>query len=222
MSETKVGLALPRDTPGSPGEAIRVFFRHGSPRLLVAALALVAVVRLKLDDWALVDVALVLVVLGCWPALEWFIHVHLLHFQPRTVLGLRLHPLSARRHREHHLDPWRFERAFIPVPTLCASVTGLTLSAALLPPSAWTAAFTVLALGLHYEWVHYLCHIRMQPRSRRYRVLIQNHRRHHFKSEHHWMGVSMLGGDVLFGTGGEPDLVDRSPSVRTLDDDRAA
>ncbi len=158
-----------------------------------------------------------LAVLLGWPLLEWLIHVHVLHFRPRTVLGLRIDLMNARRHRAHHLDPWRFERAFVPVPSLLLIQFTFLAIAAIGPwPALWTGAAAITVLALRYEWVHYLCHIRYCPHSHRYRTLVQNHRRHHFKSEKHWLGVSMLGGDRLLGTDDDPGDVAHSPTVRTI------
>jgi len=223
MSHDSPTLALARDTPGSFTEALSVFFSHWSPRVLVLGLATMATVRTCLGSWSLADLLLPLAVALLWPILEWLVHVHLLHFKPRTVLGVRLDPMNARRHRAHHLDPWRFERAFIPVASLVLAQAKLLLVAGMSPwPAVWTLVATITALGLRYEWVHYLCHIRYSPRSHRYRTLVQNHRRHHFKNEKHWLGVSMLGGDLLMGTATDPGAVELSPTVRTIHADSTA
>ena len=215
--------ALARDTPGEFSEALRVFCGHSSPRLLILAALVTLTARVVVGSWSALDLLVPVVIASLWPLLEWLIHVHLLHFRPRTVLGIRIDPLNARRHREHHLDPWRFERAFIPVPGLLFALAKLLAVAALSPwPVAWTAVLSTVLLGLHYEWVHYLAHVRYCPRSHRYRTLVLNHRRHHFKSEKHWMGVSMLSGDLLMGTAAEPHHVEHSPTVRHLHKGEAA
>lgn len=215
--------AMPRDTPGEFTEALRVFCSHSSPRLLILAALGSILVRTVVGSWSTLDLLVPLVIAALWPMLEWLIHVHLLHFRPRRVLGIRIDPLNARRHREHHLDPWRFERAFIPVPGLLLALAKLLMVAALCPwPVAWTALITTVLLGLHYEWVHYLAHVRYCPRSHHYRTLVLNHRRHHFKSEKYWLGVSMLSGDLLMGTSAEPHNVEHSPTVRLLHKGEAA
>ena len=78
-----------------------------------------------------------------------------------------------------------------------------------------------LALSLHYEWVHFLCHTRVPPRTRDYQRLVRNHRRHHFKNEHDWFGVTRLGGDRLLGTGPALGAVPTSPTARSLEGVRA-
>jgi len=56
----------------------------------------------------------------------------------------------------------------------------------------------------------------LQPRTALYRRLWKNHRRHHFKSEHYWFGVTMRGSDRLLRTA--PGLGDKptSPTARSL------
>ena len=73
-----------------------------------------------------------------------------------------------------------------------------------------------LALSLHYEWVHFLVHTRVQPRTAYYQRLWKNHRRHHFKNEHYWFGVTMLGGDRLLRTSPDLATVATSNTARTL------
>jgi hypothetical protein len=217
MSEERRPLALPRDTPSDFPAAVSVFFSHWSPRVLLGGMLLTCAARAAGGALGPADLLLPLAVLLGWPLLEWLIHVHILHFRPRTVLGLRIDPMNARRHRAHHLDPWRFERAFVPVPSLLLIQSALLCSAAISPwPALWTVAVVITGLALRYEWVHYLCHIRYCPSSHRYRTLVQNHRRHHFKNEKYWLGVSMLSGDRLLGTDGDPAEVAHSATVRTI------
>jgi len=216
-------LWLPRDTPATLNEAVQVFFRHASPLVLSLVVVATTALRIALGSWSAVDLLVPPTIVLCWPMLEWLIHVHLLHFRPRQVFGIRIDPLNARRHRQHHQDPWRFERAFIPLPGLLLALAKLVMVAALSPwPAMWTAVITITLLGLHYEWVHYLAHIRYCPRSHRYRTLVLNHRRHHFKNEHYWMGVSMISGDLLMGTSADPDEVKHSPTVRHVHQGEAA
>ncbi len=216
-------LMLPRDTPSEFNEAVRIFFGHASPLLLSLAVVSTGAIRISFGSWSVFDLLIPPAILVGWPMLEWMIHVHLLHFRPRRILGIRIDPLNARRHRQHHMDPWRYERAFIPIPGLLLALAKLFFVAALSPwPAMWTALITITLLGLHYEWVHYLAHVRYCPRSHRYRTLVLNHRRHHFKNEKYWMGVSMSSGDLLMGTDAAPDGVEHSPTVRHIHQGEAA
>ena len=71
-------------------------------------------------------------------------------------------------------------------------------------------------MTLHYEWVHYMVHSRYKPKSAYYRRLWVNHRLHHCKNEHYWMGVTMLAGDAVLGTAKKKEEVPTSPTCRTL------
>ena len=44
----------------------------------------------------------------------------------------------------------------------------------------------------------------------------RNHRLHHFKNEHYWMGVTMHLGDRVLGTLASPKEVPTSPTCRDL------
>jgi len=219
LAEVPRPLAAP-DSPRRLREALALFLRFGSPRLLLALLAGSLAVRLSLGGltaWDLVPVAgLVLV----WPLEEWLIHVFVLHAKPLRVFGRTLDFELPRKHREHHRDPWRFDLIFIPMSSFLYSLPLLGLVWFAVTPSAalaWTGITAHLALALHYEWVHFLVHTRVVPRARYYQRLWKNHRRHHFKNEHYWFGVTMLSGDRLLRTGPAHETVPTSPTARTLE-----
>jgi hypothetical protein len=197
-----------------------VFLRFGSPRILLGVLAVSLAVRASLGGFSAWDLVPIVGLLLLWPLNEWLIHVFILHARPRRVLGRTLDFHVPREHRKHHRDPWKLELLFIPLrafpytlPPLVFLWYAVTPSAAL----AWTGIVAHLALALHYEWVHFLVHTRVTPRTRHYRRLWKNHRRHHFKNEHYWFGVTMLSGDRWLGTGPAHDSVPTSPSCRALE-----
>ena len=158
---------------------------------------------------------------------EWIIHRHLLHAEPTSWTSRTLG--TGLRHREHHLDPpdidWLMLRgvdAAVFVVAFGAITAGWTLpllavtGSDLLGPflSAWMLA----AIGLaHYEWVHLLVHSRYRCRSRYYARLARNHRRHHYRNERYWLGVTTNSGDRLMRTypAGKHD-VELSDTARTL------
>jgi len=211
-------LASPKDTPGTRSDAIRVFFRHLSPRVL-ATFALVAwAARIPLGNFGAADVLALALMIAVWPLQEWCIHVFILHSKPFRLGGRTFHLANARKHAAHHRDPWNLGIIFIPMYTvLPAGLLHLVLWNALLPtPLAFTVIAGYFTASLHYEWVHYLAHVRWRPTLGHYQVLVDSHRRHHFKNESQWWGVSMLMGDRLLGTA--PSVKDVAPSktVRTL------
>jgi hypothetical protein len=70
-----------------------------------------------------------------------------------------------------------------------------------------------LLLAFHYEWVHFLVHTHVVPRTALYRRLWRNHRLHHFKNDHYWFGVTMLSGDRLLRTAPDPAKVPKALHV---------
>jgi hypothetical protein len=207
------------DSPRSLREALPVFLRHASPRILVAATLAAALLRLRLGPPTAADLLPLAGLLLFWPLQEWWLHVHVLHFRPLRLWGRTLDFRVPRLHRAHHRDPWRIELLFIPAHSFLYSlplVGALWYAVTPSPALAWTGITAHLALALHYEWVHFLVHTRVVPRSRLYRRLWRNHRLHHFKNEGYWFGVTMLSGDRWLGTAPEPSRVPLSPSCREL------
>ena len=207
------------NSPRTLGEAIPYFLRQTSPRIVIAALALATVARVAVGDWSAWDVLPVAGLVAWWPVQEWLIHVFILHYKPRRLFGRVWDFRVPQSHRAHHREPWNVAIGFIPLqsftfslPLLCLLWFGLMPTAAL----ALSGLVTYLALTLHYEWVHFLVHTRYQPRSAWYQRLWRNHRLHHFKNEHYWMGVTMLGGDRLFGTAPATAEVPTSATCREL------
>lgn len=205
--------------PRTLREALAEFVRHGSPRILAACLAGAAAARLFVAQWSLWDLAPLAGLLLYWPLQEWLIHVFVLHAKPKRLLGRTLDFRVPRKHRAHHQQPWRLDLLFIPMHSFLYSIPILVGVWWLVTPSlplALTGITAHFALALHYEWVHFLVHTRVQPRTAVYRRLWKNHRWHHFKNEHYWFGVTMLGGDRLLGTAPDLAAVPTSPTARTL------
>jgi hypothetical protein len=207
------------DSPRTLAEALPVFLRHGSPRILIAALALALTLRLQLGDWSGWDLLPLAGLAAYWPIQEWLIHVYILHFKPVVLFGRTIDFRVPRSHRVHHRAPWDIARLFIPmhsflytIPIVGFTWWALTPTAAL----AMTGVVAHLALSLHYEWVHFLVHTRVMPRTAWYQRLRRNHRLHHFKNEHYWFGVTMLSGDQLLHTTPPLAAVPTSRTCREL------
>lgn len=211
--------SAPTSVPRTLREMAGVFWRHSSPRVLFAAFSLALVCRIAVGGVSAWDAAPVAGLLAFWPVQEWLIHVFILHRKPMVWRGRTVDFRVPRKHRAHHADPWRLDLVFIPVHSFVFSLPILVGIWFLLMPTtalALTGICAHLALSLHYEWVHTLCHTRVTPRLAYYQRLVKNHRRHHFKNENYWYGVTMLGGDHLLGTAPEPGAVATSPTARTL------
>jgi sterol desaturase/sphingolipid hydroxylase (fatty acid hydroxylase superfamily) len=84
------------------------------------------------------------------------------------------------------------------------------------PGLALTAMISFGAAALHYEWVHYMTHTSVAPRSGWFRRVRRNHRYHHFKSERYWYGFTLPLVDTLLGTNPKPAGIETSATARTL------
>ncbi len=206
---------LPRDRRA----ALRLFWTHPSP-LLIAGFALgFGCWRGSMAPLGWKDALVAVAVLAYFPFNEWLIHVYMLHYRPRKLLGRTIDFYLPLTHRRHHADPWNLKWVFIP-----RHVHVLTLPAvALLLWALWpwkelvlSGEVTYLLLGLHYEWVHYLAHIPWCPDIAHYRRRVREHRYHHFRNENYWWGVSMGGGDRFFGTAPAVEDIGRSGTTSTL------
>jgi hypothetical protein len=201
-------------------DACREFSRHPSPWLIGGTLVVAAGARVVVGGWqpteALVPVALVAV----FPFVEWIVHVTILHWRPRRIGRLRLDPLLARKHREHHVDPRVVPLIFIPWQALLwvlPAALGVALLACPRLGMGLTFLMSLTALGLAYEWCHYLIHSDYKPKTAAYRAIWRNHRQHHFKNEHYWFTVTSAGtADRVLGTCPDPAAVATSPTAKNL------
>jgi hypothetical protein len=201
-------------------DAGREFWRHPSTWMIGTMLAVAAGARIAYGDWQITDALVPAIMLAAFPFFEWLVHVCILHWRPRQVGALRLDPLLARKHREHHVDPRDIPLVFIPWQALLW-VLPVAVGIALLafPRTALGLTFlTFLAvLGLCYEWCHYLVHSDYKPKTAAYRAVWRNHRQHHFKNEHYWFTVTSAGtADRLLGTYPDPATVATSPTAKNL------
>jgi len=219
-ARAQAGAAGPAESPRTLREAIAVFLQHGSPRFLIACFVLALGVRIRVGGWSAWDVAPLAGLLLYWPIQEWGIHVFILHARPKRIFGRTIDFRVPREHRAHHREPWRLDLIFIPIHSFLYSfplLIGIWFAVAPTAPLALTGIAGHLALALHYEWVHFLVHTRVQPHHAYYQRLRKNHRRHHFKNEHYWFGVTMLGGDHLLRTAPAVAAVPTSPTARSLE-----
>lgn len=207
-------------SPRTLREALPVFASHASPRVLLACLSIAVASRVAVGGFSAWDLVPLAGILLYWPIQEWLIHVFILHAKPRTIFGRTFDARVPQKHRAHHREPWRLELLFIPTHSFLYSIPillGLWWVITPTPALALTGITAHFALALHYEWVHFLVHTRVQPRSAYYQRLWRNHRRHHFKNENYWYGVTMLGGDRLLGTAPELASVPTSKTARNLE-----
>ncbi|NLE78812.1 MAG: sterol desaturase family protein [Rhodococcus sp.] len=201
-------------------DAASEFVRHPSPWMIGGLLVVALTLRVVVGNWQLTDLVVPVVMLAAFPFVEWVIHVCVLHWKPRHVLGLTVDSLLARKHREHHADPRDIPLIFIPWQTLVMLVPVLAVVAMFAFPRVGlglTFVVTLSVFGLAYEWIHYLIHTDYTPKSHAYRAVWRNHRHHHYRNEHYWFTVTTSGtADRVLGTDPDPDATPKSPTARNL------
>lgn len=214
-----------RRTHVSLGSAWRSFWRAPSPWMISAFLVAAVAARVAAGGGSWWELAIPAGLVALFPAIEWVIHVCILHWRPRRVGPVRIDSLLAREHRAHHADPRDIPLVFIPWRALAWLLPAYVVVAWVATPtttSMLTLLVSVYAIKLGYEWTHYLVHSDYRPRSRWFRSVWRNHRLHHYKNEHYWFTVTTAGtADRLFGTYPDPATVPTSPTVRSLHDREA-
>lgn len=201
-------------------EAAREFWRHPSPAGIALTFLAALTARIVVGDWRLTDAVLPAIMVATFPVFEWIIHVAILHWRPRRLGGLAVDPLLARKHRQHHSDPRKVELIFMPWQTLLWVIpTAVTMALVAFPRLGLGLTYLAVltALGLAYEWTHYLIHTDYKAKTATYRSIWRNHRRHHFKNEHYWFTVTTTGtADRLLGTYPDPSTVPTSATAKDL------
>ena len=210
------------------------FFSQRSPQVISVAVVAAVAVRFVVgaDNWGWADLFVVAVTALVVGPVEWVLHTYLLHAGPDSWARRRLG--TGIGHQKHHVDPPAIEwlllgggdaglYAFaIGVMTLAWSAVAVTLfgllvgGQVLLAPMVTAVLFAYLALG-HYEWVHLLVHTRCRLRSPYYKRLARNHRRHHYRNEGYWLGITSNLGDRIFRTyPRDTSSIPLSETARTL------
>jgi sterol desaturase/sphingolipid hydroxylase (fatty acid hydroxylase superfamily) len=200
-------------------EAFREFRRWPSPRIMAALLVPALAARTIVGGWSWVDLVLAVGMVVGQPLVEWTAHITLLHMRPLRIGRVTIDPLFARKHREHHADPRVLRLVFLPTPVviqLAVVAVVVALFAFPRPGLGLTFLTTITAIGLVYEWTHYLVHTDYRPKRWLYRTLWTNHRLHHYKSEKYWFAFTSTYPDLLLGTAPDPASVATSPTVRDI------
>lgn len=206
------------DTPETASAAIRTFLSAPSAIILITASVIAWAIRFSLAAWSWADLIVAAATLLFWPVLEWLIHVYILHSQPTNAINRLLYKIAARDHHNHHVEPWDLKLVFIPMPAFLVAPLLLGFYWLITPSLAvmMTGLAVYYSLAINYEWSHYLAHIRWRCPIPWYQKRVTMHRAHHFKNEQLWWGVSMLSGDKLFGTDGDPRTAPQSDDPYTV------
>jgi Fatty acid hydroxylase superfamily len=202
-------------------DAGREFWKHPSPWMIGTTFVAALTARIIDGDWQITDALVPLAMIAVFPFFEWIIHVFILHWRPKHLGRMTIDPLLAREHRAHHVDPRSVPLIFIPWKSLATWVLPVTIAVALLAfpriGMGLTYLLVITALGLCYEWMHYLIHSDYKPKTAIYRAIWRNHRQHHFKNEHYWFTVTSSGtADRVLGTYPDAATVATSPTAKNL------
>ena len=206
-------------------DARREFWKHPSPWMIGVTVVGAVAARIVVGDWQITDAIVPVVMLALFPFFEWIVHVFILHWRPKRVGGVTIDSLLAREHRAHHVDPRSIPLIFIPWKSLAIGALPLAIGVALLAFPRLGLGLTYLvcigAIGLCYEWTHYLIHSDYKPKTPVYRAIWRNHRNHHYKNEHYWFTVTSSGtADRVLRTYPDPAAVENSRTAKNLHADR--
>ncbi len=206
---------------------ITTYVTHRSPQVIGIGVLLAVVFRLVVGQFHWVDAVVVVATIALTGFVEWVLHLFLLHAPEDSIRMTKFHTGSG--HREHHLDPpnvgwlmlaWQDAATFLVMLAIWSATWSLPLAwllgGSLLGTYAMSLIAAYVTLG-HYEWTHLLVHCRYRPKSRYYKRLAANHRLHHYRNEHHWLGVTSNMGDRVLGTlPAQKSDVPLSDTARTL------
>ncbi len=191
-------------------ESIRIFknglmekltFVHPSVPLIIY----IPIVILCLNLWdfgnhrsAIIGLLLTGAGLISWLITEYVLHRTILHWEPKSRLGKRLHFIF---HGVHHDDPqdgWRLvmpPSASIPLCILFFSLFGWLLGT----PTVYPFFAGFVGGYLIYDMIHYAVH-HFPLRGKVGRYLKIHHMSHHFRDDERAYGVSSPLFDLIFGT----------------------
>ncbi len=191
----------------SQRDAVQVFARQPSPRIIATGLIGALALRARDHRFDRRDGAIVAAVVTTRGLHEWVIHRFVLHAAPRDVLGVTIDPGAG--HRAHHDHPDTIDDALLKPrdAVLFLAMIAVYVGGAcgpwrhrLAPRNTLTGVATAYAALLTYEWTHYLDHTTVPLRSRVARQLRAHHRLHHYRDERAWLGITSTIGDRVFRT----------------------
>jgi sterol desaturase/sphingolipid hydroxylase (fatty acid hydroxylase superfamily) len=149
---------------------------------------------------------------------EYTTHRFFFHIKaPKNPLFLKF---MKRIHYDHHSDPNNLHLLFLP---LWYSVPNIVIVAGIVflitSSITITHAFItgVILFLLYYEWVHFIAHRPVIPKSAWGRWMKKVHLWHHFKNENYWYGVTNPTFDFLMGTFKDQKDVELSITARNLE-----
>ncbi|KAI7842074.1 hypothetical protein COHA_004270 [Chlorella ohadii] len=79
---------------------------------------------------------------------------------------------------------------------------------------AVTASVAYFAMGLLYEYTHFIVHTRYLPRSKLAKAIRMHHMLHHTRNEAYWLAFIVPQVDAMFGTAPQPGSVRMSDMAK--------
>jgi 4-hydroxysphinganine ceramide fatty acyl 2-hydroxylase len=195
---------------------LRDFFGHRS--IWVMTLLILAGLLLLLKSFAHGSTWLALLIGAVlFFVSEYNTHRFLFHAKPANSAFIRM--LQDKLHYLHHEDPQELDYLFLPVWYSIPNYAVVwLLTGAITRNGALATAVTVGALSalLYYEWVHFVAHRPIKPRTSWGKWIKKVHLWHHYKNENYWFGVTNPSMDYVMGTFQSEKSVELSPTARKL------
>ena len=135
--------------------------------------------------------------------MEWFLHYYFWHENTLPIINKKLLNPIARMHDSHHKNPHNIENLLFGYKAIFL-VSLLVFFGVFLV--VWhigislTVLLSFLMILFCYEWCHLVAHSNINPKSRFFKKIINNHRQHHFKNQERHFGVSSTLADDFFDT----------------------
>jgi len=128
---------------------------------------------------------------------EYLVHRYLLHEFPKLA------PALYRGHVKHHQHPRELKYLFSPV-HYDALIYSVYIPLVWLVFQRFAIVVAVvtgsLLFQIYYQWMHFVAHRPITPRTAWGKWMKKKHLLHHYKDEYSWYGVSHPVLDFVFGT----------------------
>ena len=183
--------------PKTMSEALEVFFLSPDygPLMVVASIFAFTLTRITGPvPITINDVCVFVSSILFWSVQEHWIHDKLLHSKFNWV-GKQIHI-------EHHQKPY-YHISIDPASLLLGwmLVAHIIFKLILPIPLALSATIGYAMAGLFYEWAHFLVHTRVKfTHGSFWKLVKDNHVRHHLVNSNYWFSFSLPWIDDLFGT----------------------
>lgn len=183
--------------------AALLWLNHSGGRAIIFLISMSLFLRGYIANFLLYEWLIPIVFFMSRGFIEWFLHYYFWHENHLPIINKRINNPIAKMHELHHNSPNCIENLLFGGKSVCM-VTFLLLSITFVITKnlglSITICFSFLVILLCYEWCHLIAHSNIKPKSSFFKVIINNHRIHHFKDKTRCFGVSSTIADKFFGT----------------------